>query len=351
MIEQQPAMAEELSNPHDAFFKSLLGRSAVAEEFLRHYLPPEVTADFDLRTLAQVKDSFITEELQRYFSDLILRVKLRNGADVYVYILLEHKSAPEKWVALQLLGYEVQLWEQMKTAGATSLPLIVPVVIYHGRRRWRVAGNFSALVTGAARAEWRRYVPEFEYHLCDLTGYAEAEIAGAAGLRPGFLVMKNITRRSIKRRLGELISDLRNLPEARQAEQLKPIVRYVMATVKGMTPQLIEEHVRQVLPKQAGGVMQTAAEMLIAQGKQQGLQLGSEKQTLKITLRLLKRRLGTVSQRAEKQIRRLPLAELEALSEALLDFVKPADLTAWLRAHQPASNGVRRAQVKLKESV
>jgi predicted transposase/invertase (TIGR01784 family) len=123
------SLTEEVGNPHDAFFKSLLGRRALIIEFLRHYLPKDVTADFNLRTLEVVKDSFISEELSRYFSDLIFRVKLRSGEDAYVYVLLEHKSAPEKWAPLQLLGYKVKLWERAKDAGARMLPLVIPVVL------------------------------------------------------------------------------------------------------------------------------------------------------------------------------------------------------------------------------
>ena len=33
------------------------------------------------------------------------------------------------------------------------------------------------------------------------------------------------------------------------------------------------------------------------------------------------------------QIRALPLVQLEALAEALLDFQGPVDLTAWLATH------------------
>ena len=52
-----------------------------------------------------------------------------------------------------------------------------------------------------------------------------------------------------------------------------------------------------------------------------------------VTLRLLARRCGPLSEATTARIEALPLAQLEALAEALLDFRGPGDLAAWLTAH------------------
>jgi len=52
-----------------------------------------------------------------------------------------------------------------------------------------------------------------------------------------------------------------------------------------------------------------------------------------VTLRLLNRRCGTLSAATTAHIQALPLEQLEALAEALLDFTGPADLDACLSAH------------------
>ena len=56
-----------------------------------------------------------------------------------------------------------------------------------------------------------------------------------------------------------------------------------------------------------------------------------EGQTL--ILRQLKRRVGNVPIDLEAQIKALPLAQLEDLGEALLDFSQMVDLVAWLNVH------------------
>ncbi len=49
-----------------------------------------------------------------------------------------------------------------------------------------------------------------------------------------------------------------------------------------------------------------------------------------VALRLLGRRCGPLSEATTARIQALPLEQLEALSEALLDFSGPVDLTTWL---------------------
>ena len=68
-----------------------------------------------------------------------------------------------------------------------------------------------------------------------------------------------------------------------------------------------------------------AAQEWMAEGEARG--------EAKLALRLLGRRCGPLSEATTARIQALPLAKLEALSEALLDFSGPADLAAWLAQH------------------
>jgi hypothetical protein len=61
-----------------------------------------------------------------------------------------------------------------------------------------------------------------------------------------------------------------------------------------------------------------------------------ESQTL--IMRLLNRRVGKISIELESQVKALPLARLEELGEALLDFSQIGDLVAWLDADSRSSD-------------
>ena len=76
----------------------------------------------------------------------------------------------------------------------------------------------------------------------------------------------------------------------------------------------------------------------LAEGRQQGRQEGRQEGEAKgrqegeaaVTLRLLNRRCGPISEPTTAQIQALPVEKLEALADALLDFQGSADLSAWL---------------------
>ena len=69
------------------------------------------------------------------------------------------------------------------------------------------------------------------------------------------------------------------------------------------------------------------------EGREEGRQEGRQEGEAKVTLRLLNRRCGPLTDATTAQIQALPLEQLEALADALLDFQGPADLAAWLTAH------------------
>jgi predicted transposase YdaD len=66
------------------------------------------------------------------------------------------------------------------------------------------------------------------------------------------------------------------------------------------------------------------------EGRQEGRLEGLQEGELEMAFRLLRRRCGSLSPEQEARVRSLPLARLEALAEALLDFQGPDDLNAWL---------------------
>ena len=71
------------------------------------------------------------------------------------------------------------------------------------------------------------------------------------------------------------------------------------------------------------------AQEWIEEGRLEGEAQGEAK----VTLRLLNRRCGPLSEVTTARIQALPLQQLEALADALLDFSEPADLAVWLEKH------------------
>ncbi|MEI7952982.1 MAG: DUF4351 domain-containing protein [Synechococcaceae cyanobacterium ELA182] len=73
-----------------------------------------------------------------------------------------------------------------------------------------------------------------------------------------------------------------------------------------------------------------AAQDWLAAGRQEGEAKGRQEGEAAVTLRQLNRRCGPLTGATTAQIQALPVDQLEALADALLDFQGPADLAAWL---------------------
>jgi predicted transposase YdaD len=68
----------------------------------------------------------------------------------------------------------------------------------------------------------------------------------------------------------------------------------------------------------------------LEEGQQKGRLEGRQVEAAAMTLRQLQRRCGPLPSDQQQRIQALPLADLEALADALLDFQGIADLMSWL---------------------
>jgi predicted transposase YdaD len=68
-------------------------------------------------------------------------------------------------------------------------------------------------------------------------------------------------------------------------------------------------------------------------GRLEGRLEGRQAEAAAMTQRLLQRRFGALATEQQRRLQGLPLSELEALSEALLDFQSASDFTTWLAQH------------------
>jgi predicted transposase/invertase (TIGR01784 family) len=265
----------DISNPHDRFFKETFTRIEVARDFFANYLPPAVAETLDLDSLALQSGSFVDEDLQEQFADLLYQVHLHDGEDAYLYLLLEHKSYPDPETPFQLLRYLVRIWERDRRDDKDLRP-IVPVVVYHGRSRWRIATDFAGLFTGPAAL--RPYWPQFRYELQDLSALSDEEVRGTVHLQIALLVLKYIFDPALRGRLEEIFLMFRDLAEAETAlEYLRTVLYYIGKASAHLEPDEMVTIVQQTLTDEGNEIMQTVADYWIEQGREQGIEQGIER--------------------------------------------------------------------------
>ena len=119
------------STPHDAVFKQFLTQADTARDFLAIHLPPALRQHCDLDTLQLESASFIEESLRAWYSDVLWSLKTASG-EGYIYVVIEHQSSPDAQMAFRLMLYAIAAMQRHLDSGHTRLPLVVPMLFYHG---------------------------------------------------------------------------------------------------------------------------------------------------------------------------------------------------------------------------
>jgi predicted transposase/invertase (TIGR01784 family) len=124
------------TTPHDALFKVVLGQPEHARGMLRAVIPAVLAEALDWSALALCPGSFVDATLTQQHTDLLYSTPWRDGGEALVYLLFEHQSTPptDGLMAYRLLRYQDRIWERWRAdhPKAKTLPMILPIVMYHG---------------------------------------------------------------------------------------------------------------------------------------------------------------------------------------------------------------------------
>jgi len=216
-------MAGKNSKPHDHLFRSVFEEESEAAGLLRAHLPQAVSRELEWSSLKLQRVSFIDDRLRDSESDLLFAVgRKADGAPAWLYVLLEHQSTPDHWLRLRLR-------DRRRHPQERHLRLIVPLVLYQGRRRWRPACEFSELFAAELR-NWPG-VPRYAHLLIDQTKAGPDELHGELRGRIAQLAMMAAYRTSWPL-LQRLVPLLAELAEAGDSEDLSRFTVYIATTTR-----------------------------------------------------------------------------------------------------------------------
>ncbi|MDY0223535.1 MAG: Rpn family recombination-promoting nuclease/putative transposase, partial [Desulfobacterium sp.] len=264
-------------NAHDKLFREVYSDRENAHSFLINHLPSKVLDLVDMSTLEISKDSFIEKELAEYYSDILYQVMLMDGSAGSIYLLFEHKSYHDRYVHLQLLEYMIRIWRlhiKQHKAGPISLPIVIPLLICHGRQEWpEGAMRLTSMLSGPVD-ELVGYIPDFGFELYDLNRFSDDQIKGTVMIQAVMLLFKYGLKPGLRYKLPEIFSMLRVLMEKETGMQyLETMLRYLVSVVgeeDNLSLDQIKEMAEQAISKNMGGYIMTIAEKLRQEGKQEG---------------------------------------------------------------------------------
>ncbi|WP_368976789.1 Rpn family recombination-promoting nuclease/putative transposase [Caldifermentibacillus hisashii] len=273
----------------------------------------------------------VNKEFKDYFSDLVFRVVI-SGKEGYISFLFEHKSYPDKAIAIQLLKYMAEIWGmKMKKEEVGELPIVIPLVVYHGKSKWRFPLHLGAFLNGFEEMPQnvKEYLPNFHYLLYDLSDYSDEEIKGNAQLRIMLKLLRDVFTKSNEEFLQSFYEAIQALQEIEDKQKgiefFEITLRYVFNAVRDLTKKDMEQIVQQIETTFPEGseVAMTLADILREEGMQEGLQKGRQEgvQALsKIALQQLTDKYGTLPEDLKENIRQADLATLETILQNIFKY-------------------------------
>ncbi|NHB88998.1 Rpn family recombination-promoting nuclease/putative transposase [Photorhabdus tasmaniensis] len=254
--------------PHDAVFKQFLGHIDTARDFLEIHLPATSRAVCDLDTLRLESGSFIEDNLRAYYSDILYSLKTVQG-EGYVYCVIEHQSSPDKMMAFRLMRYSISAMQRHLEQGHEKLPLVIPMLFYHGKMRphpWST--NWFDCFDAPVLAE---EIYSGAFPLVDVTVISDDEILTHKRVALLEMVQKHIRQRDMAELLQELVILLAY--DYYTDEQLKSVLNYLLQAGDTADPEGFIRRLAEQSPKYEE-VLMTIAQKLEQKGRQEGRQEG-----------------------------------------------------------------------------
>jgi predicted transposase YdaD len=258
-------MADEIHHPHDLIVRAVLRDLAEAASFLQAHLSEEVSQALDWSTLRLLEGSFVDEDLRGSEADLLYEIEhISSEASLWVYLLLEHQSTPDRWMRFRLLKYCCRIWDMSfrEYPEQRELRAIVPLVFYQGERNWSYSSEFADLFAESVR-DWPG-VPRFFHGLIDQSGMQPDEVRGDLKARLMQLVMLAAYHpaRAWMEQVSRLLNSLSSLALSGGINYVRIFVLYILATQEPEAAQSFREVLQRYAPEVGDNLMTYAQELL-----------------------------------------------------------------------------------------
>jgi len=267
--------------PHDAVFKTFLSQPETARDFMTLHLPPALLNLCDLSTLRLESGSFVEDDLRPYFSDVLYSLKTLDG-DGYVHVLIEHQSSPDKQMAFRLMRYAIAAMQRHLDAGHHALPLVIPMLFYHGKRSpYPYSMNWLHLFSEPENAT-ALYSSAFP--LVDVTIIPDEEIMRHRSMAALTLLQKHIRQREMSSLLDQLVTLM--AAEFMTGHQVMSLINYMLQASEAPDLEVTISKLAQRVPQKKDELM-TIAQQIEQRGRLKGWQEGLQEASLKIARNLL----------------------------------------------------------------
>lgn len=297
---------------HDLSYRLLFSHGRMVRDLLCEIVGERWVERVDFSTGERISASFVSHQLKGRESDVIWKFRTRDdGAPVYVYILMEFQSRPDRYMPVRLMAYE-GLFYQALIAGrqrprSGRLPLVIPIVVYNGREPWGAAQELSELIEPVDPSA-EIYLPRLRYKLVDEGSYSREELeARDSPVADLFWIERSRSWNDVRASISRL---QRNLPPGEDSlrQAFEAWLKEVVLPRLGLSPEEVPvartlEDFEAMLAESIDEWNRKLREESLEQGLEQGLEKGLQLGETRVLLRQLRLKFGPLSPDTEERVR------------------------------------------------
>ena len=281
--------------PHDALFKGIFSNPQHAASLLRNLFAQSPATSplldkLDLSALTPLSPELVDKSLRTRQADLLFSVPFKRAQphdeplkQAVLYLMMEHLSSfPFRFICMHVLGRMLRFWEGLvqQNPDLPALPVIVPVLIYHGQQPWRHGTQFAHEFDLPVDAQHRIFLPDFSIMLKDLQSLDAQQIQSqdmdlSAKTALGMLKLpKELPL--LEKQLPQWNQPMEALRSEQHVEDLQMMLNYVIhqMVTRGLNVEQARERLAELLSPPLRSDMISLAQALENKGEQRGLQLG-----------------------------------------------------------------------------
>ena len=196
-------------------------------------------------------------------------------------------------ISIVLLKYILNIWEQKTSDRPTDkLPVIIPLVVYHGKANWNTALKLSGIIEDYEQLPQAitNYIPDYEYILYNISRSNSEKIKGSIKLQIFLKILRDIFEQDYTEFLKTLKESILALDQLGKQENgleyFEIFIRYIMNARNDLELQTVYDIAKEISLERSEVVM-TIAEKLITEGMEKGMEKGVEKGKLEVAGNLL----------------------------------------------------------------
>jgi hypothetical protein len=174
--------------------------------------------------------------------------------------------------------------------------VIIPLVVYHGKDRWKIGTTLGEMITGYEDLPEaiKKFTPNYEYLLYDLSRYTDDEIKGGVINRIAIAMLRDIQGKDIKgiwEVLFRAAEYLRELEDKQTGiEYFETLMRYMFNARADLTRADFNSVVKKIETTYPEGseVVMTLAEIFREEGMEKGIEVGAKQGKIEVAKGLIK---------------------------------------------------------------